>query len=165
MSNHRISSRTIQCAVRFPLDLHAALVANGQPLSVQVIAALRDAVAEEARPRRAKPPAYDHSAECARQFLSSDELNAAVEAMAMDLKWTPIPRFASKSAGYYQTEQLMVSRNTMATWHEMYGEPTEMCGRVTIWYVIWTRDTRLNRYHYVLPVRGGTLVRTEKMPY
>jgi hypothetical protein len=44
MSNARITSRTIQVAVRLPLDVHEALAARGRPVSTQLVEIAKAAV-------------------------------------------------------------------------------------------------------------------------
>lgn len=44
MSNARITSRTIQVAVRLPLDVHEALAARGRPVATQLVEFARAAV-------------------------------------------------------------------------------------------------------------------------
>lgn len=54
MPTGRINARSVQVVIRLPLDLHAALLARGRPISEQVVEAVRQAL--DASP---EPPAAE----------------------------------------------------------------------------------------------------------
>lgn len=55
MPTGRINARSVQVVVRLPLELHAVLVARGQPVAAQIVEAVRQAL--EAAPAASDEPA------------------------------------------------------------------------------------------------------------